>query len=105
MTEIKEAKKVGLKPLSNRVLVQRLEAEETLAGGIILPDSAKKKQEMARVVAIGPGKKDKSGNVVPMPVKEGDLVLIEKYAGQDVTLDDEEYVVVRSDDVIAIVED
>ena len=59
---------------------------------------------MARVVAIGPGKKDKDGNLVPMPVKEGDLVLMEKYSGQEVNLNDEDYVVVRSDDIIAIVE-
>lgn len=98
------AKKTNLKPLGNRVLVQRLEQEETLKGGIILPDTAKKKQEAATVIAIGEGKTTKEGKVLPMPVAIGDKVLIDKYAGQDVTLDDEEYVVVKADDIIAIIE-
>jgi chaperonin GroES len=105
MAQTKEVDtKTKLKPLGNRVLVRRLEAEETLKGGILLPDSAKKKQENAEVVAVGPGKKDSQGNLVPMPVKVGDIVLMDKYSGQEVTLDDQEYVIVRSDDLIAIVE-
>jgi len=95
---------VKLKPLGNRVLVRRLAAEEKLKGGIILPDTAKKKQEQAEVVAIGEGKKDKSGTLISMPVKVGDIILMEKYSGQDVTLDDQEYVILRADDIIAIVE-
>ena len=95
---------VKLKPLGNRVLVRRLAAEEKLKGGIILPDTAKKKQEQAEVIAIGTGKKDKDGNLIPMPVKVGDVILMEKYSGQDVTLDDEEFVILRADDIIAIVE-
>lgn len=95
---------VKLKPLGNRVLVRRLAAEEKLKGGIILPDTAKKKQEQAEVVAIGTGKKDKSGAMIPMPVKAGDIILMEKYSGQDVTLNDEEFVILRADDIIAIVE-
>ena len=94
----------NLKPLGNRVLVERLEAEETLKGGIILPDTAKKKQETARVLAIGTGKKDKNGNLIPIPVKEGDLVLMDKYSGQEVTVDEKEYVIVRADDLIAIIQ-
>lgn len=96
--------KTHLKPLGNRVLLRRLEAEETLKGGIILPDSAKKKQEQAEVIAIGPGKKDKDGKLVPMPVKVGDVVLMDKYSGQEVTIDDEEFVIVKTDDLIAIVQ-
>lgn len=96
--------KSTLRPLGNRVLVRRLEAEETLKGGIILPNSAKKKQEQAMVVAIGTGKKDKNGNIIPIIAKVGDIVLIEKYSGQEVTLHDEEFVIVRSDDLIAIIE-
>lgn len=95
---------VKLKPLSNRVLVRRLAAEEKLKGGIILPDTAKKKQEQAQVVAIGEGKKDKNGTLLPMPVKVNDIILMEKYSGQEVTLDDEEYVILKADDIIAIVE-
>lgn len=99
-----QAKSHILRPLSNRVLVRRLEAEETIKGGIILPDTAKKKQEMAKVIAIGPGKKDGNGNLIPMPVKVGEVVLIDKYSGQEVKLHDEEYVIIRADDIIAIVE-
>lgn len=104
MTQQTEKKNTVLKPLSNRVVAQRLEAEETLKGGIIIPDSAKKKQEMAKVVAIGEGKRTDSDKLLPMPVKVGDVILMDKYAGQDVTIDDEEYIIVKADDIIAIVE-
>lgn len=93
-----------LKPLGNRVLVKRLEQQETLKGGILLPDTAKKKQEQAEVIAIGTGKKDKNGQLIPMPVKVGDIILMEKYSGQEVKLDDEEFVILRADDIIAIVD-
>lgn len=98
------SKKTKFIPLGNRVLVRRLEQEENLRGGIILPDTAKKKQETAEVIAIGTGKKDKNGNLIPIPVKIGQIILMEKYSGQDVTLDDEEYVILKADDIIAIVE-
>lgn len=91
-------------PLGNRVLVRRLEAESKLKGGIVLPDSAKKKQEQAEVVAIGTGKKDKNGNLIPMPVAIGNVILMEKYSGQEVTIQDEEFVIIKADDIIAIVE-
>ena len=93
-----------LQPLGNRVLVRRLAAEEKLKGGIILPDTAKKKQEQAEVIALGSGKKDKNGHLIPMPVKVGDIILMEKYSGQEVTVCDEEFVILRADDIIAIVE-
>lgn len=98
------SRNVTLKPLSNRVLVRRLEAEEKLKGGIILPDTAKKKQEQAEVIALGAGKKDKNGALIPMPVKVGDVILMEKYSGQEVTIESEEYVILRADDIIAIIE-
>lgn len=91
-------------PLGNRVLVRRLEAESNLKGGIVLPDSAKKKQEQAEVIAVGAGKKDKNGNLLPMPVKVGDIVLMEKYSGQEITIDDAEFIITKADDLIAIVE-
>lgn len=97
-------KKTTLRPLGNRVLLRRLAAEETLKGGIILPETAKKKQEHAAVIAVGPGKQDKNGQLSPIPVKPGDIVLIEKYSGQEITLDGEEYVIARGDDLIAIIE-
>ena len=106
MTATKTEQKVKaptFRPLSNRVLLRRLDAEETLKGGIILPDTAKKKQEQASVIAIGEGKHDKNGKLIPMPVKVGDVVLIEKYSGQEVTLEDQEYVIVRADEIAAII--
>lgn len=93
-----------LRPLGNRVLVKRLDTQEPLKGGIILPDSAKKKQEQAEVVAIGTGKKDKNGDLIPMPVKNGDIILMEKYSGQEITLNDEAFIILRADDIIAIIE-
>lgn len=93
------------KPLGDRVIVRRLEAEEKLKGGIILPDAAKKKQEKAEILAIGTGKKDKSGALIPFSVKVGDIILMEKYSGQEITLEDEEYVILRAGDIIAIVEE
>jgi chaperonin GroES len=93
-----------LRPLGNRILARRLEQEEKLKGGILLPDTAKKKQEQAIVIAIGTGKKDKSGNLIPFPVKVGDIILMDKYAGQEITLNDEEYSILRADDIIAIIE-
>ncbi len=97
-------KKLSIKPLGDRVVAQRLEAEETTKGGIILPDSAKKKQETVRILATGKGKVADDGKVIPIPVNVGDIVLVDRYAGQEVTLDDEEYVVFKSDDIIAVVE-
>lgn len=107
MTQTKEMEfkqKTRLQPLGDRVLVRRLEAKETLKGGILLPDTAKKKQEQAEIVAIGTGKKDQKGHVIPISVKIGDIILMEKYSGQEITLDDKDYVIVKNDDIIAIIE-
>ncbi len=92
-----QALQTKLKPLGNRVLVKRLEAEESVKGGIILPDSAKKKQETATVVALGTSEK-------PFPVAVGNKILMEKYTGQEVTVEGEEFIILTSDDLIAIVE-
>lgn len=99
-----QAVQTKLKPLGNRILVKRLEPEEKMKGGIILPDTAKKKQETATVVAIGTGKKDKNGALIPFPVQLGDKILMEKYSGQEITIDGEELIILRADDIIAIVE-
>lgn len=96
--------KTKFQPLGNRVLVRRLAAEEKLKGGIVLPDTAKKKQEQAEVIAVGAGKKDKNGTLIAPPVKAGDIILMEKYSGQEVILDGEDFVIVRADDLIAIIE-
>ena len=98
------AKKTQIKPLANRVVAQRLEEKETLKGGIIIPDSAKKKQEMLKVIAVGPGKKTDSDKLIPIDVKIGDVILMDKYSGQEISVDDEEFVIVKSDDIIAIIE-
>ena len=96
-------KKLMLKPLGNRVLVQRVEQKETLKGGIILPDTAKKKQETAKVIAIGTGTTTAEGKLIPIPVQVGNTILMDKYSGQEVTIDYEEYVILRADDLIAII--
>lgn len=92
-----------LKPLGDRVVLKQQETEEKTQSGIILPDSAKEKSQVAVVVAVGPGTK-KDGKKVDMQVKEGDKVIYSQYAGTDVKLEDEEYIVVGQDDIIAIVE-
>ena len=97
-------KETHLRPLGNRVLVKRVEAQQKLKGGIFLPDNAKQKQEEVKVIAIGTGKKDKNGHLIPIPVSIGDKILIDKYAGQEVKLNDEEFLIVRADDIIAIIE-
>ncbi len=96
-------KKMTLKPLGNRVVVKRLEKEETLKGGIILPDAAKKKQERAKVVAVGTGLTSKEGKLIPIAVSIGDTVLMDKYSGQEVSVDDEEFIILKSEDLIAII--
>lgn len=94
-------KKVALRPMGNRVVAQRLEQEETFKGGIIVPDTAKKKQESAKVIAVGPGAM-KDGKLEPIAVSVGDVILMDKYAACEVTVEGEEYVIVKADDIIAI---
>ncbi len=93
-----------LKPLNDRVLVKRLEVEEMTAGGIIIPDSAKEKPMKGEVVAAGEGKLDESGKRVAMTVKAGDVVLFAKYAGTEIKIDGVEHLVMREDDILAVVE-
>jgi chaperonin GroES len=93
-----------IRPLNDRLLVQRLEEEETTAGGIIIPDSAKEKPAQGKVVAVGPGKTNDAGERVELQVKEGDVILFSKYGGTDVKLDGEDYLIMREDDVLGIVE-
>ena len=96
--------KTKLRPLADRVLVKRAKEEETSHGGIILPESAQKKQEMGEVIAVGPGKKDKEGNAIEIAVQVGDTVMWDKYGGQEISIEEEEYMIVKADDLIAIVE-
>lgn len=92
----------NIQPLGQRVLVKRVEAEETASGGIIIPDSAKEKPQEAKVVALGTGKNDE-GNVIEFSVKAGDVVLISKYGGTDVKIDGEEHLIVNESDILGIV--
>ncbi len=93
-----------IRPLNDRLLVKRLEEEETTAGGIIIPDSAKEKPAEGEVVAVGPGKTNDQGERVALQVKEGDRVLFSKYGGTDVKLDGEDYLIMREDDILGIIE-
>jgi len=92
-----------LKPLADRIVVERLE-EEVKKGGIIIPDTAKEKPQHGKVIAAGPGRFDDKGNRVPMEVKKGDTILFGKYSGNEIKVDDVEYLIMREDDVLAIVE-
>ena len=92
-----------VKPLYDRILVRRLDAKEEVKGGIIIPDTAKEKPMEGKVVAVGSGRMDKSGKQIPMQVKVGDKVLIGKYAGTEVKIDNAEHVIVKEDEVLGIV--
>ena len=92
-----------IRPLSDRVLVKRLEEVEMTKGGIIIPDSAKEKPAEGEVVAVGPGKLDDKGKRVPVELKKGDRVLFSKYGGTDVKLDGEDYLIMREDDILGVV--
>lgn len=94
-----------IKPLGNRVLAKRLEQEPTLKGGIILPDSAKKKQEVAEVIACGPGSLSKDGQLLMMPVKVGDKILLDKYSAQEIQFNDQDFIIIKADDIVAIVQE
>jgi chaperonin GroES len=93
-----------LRPLYDRILVQRLEEATTTKGGIIIPDSAKEKPAEGKVIAVGNGKADEKGKKIPMDIKKGDRILFGKYSGTEVTVDGDEYLIMREDDVLGIVE-
>lgn len=94
-----------LQPLNDRILVKRLESEEKTAGGLYIPDTAKEKPSKGEVIAVGPGKVDDNGNRIALTVKKGDMVLFNKYAGTEVKLDGVDHLVLREDDVLAIIND
>ena len=95
---------MNVRPLHDRVLVRRIEKAEQVRGGIIIPDSAREKPQEAEVFAAGPGKVNDEGSRLPMDVKKGDRVLIGKYSGSDIKIDDEEYLILREDEILAVVE-
>jgi chaperonin GroES len=92
-----------IRPLGDRILIKRMEEAEVKKGGIIIPDTAKEKPMQAKVIALGSGKKNDEGKTIPFEVKKGDNVLIGKYAGTDVKFDDTEYLIIREEDVLAII--
>ena len=98
------ATKVGIRPLHDRVIVQRIEEGEQKVGGIIIPDTAKEKPQQGKVIAVGKGKVEKDGKITPLDVKEGDTILFGKYSGQEIKLDGLEYLIMKEDEVLAAVE-
>ncbi len=93
-----------IRPLQDRILVKRVQEEEKTKGGIIIPDTAKEKPQEGKVVAVGKGKVLEDGSVQKLDVKKGDRVLFSKYAGSEITLDGEEHLIIREDDVLGVIE-
>ena len=94
----------SIKPLQDRVIVKRIEEGEQIRGGIIIPDSAKEKPQEGEVIAVGEGKKLDNGERVPLDIKEGDRVLFGNYAGTEIKLDGDEYLIMREDDILGVLE-
>jgi chaperonin GroES len=93
-----------VKPLHDRILIKRVEEKETIKGGIIIPDTAKEKPQEGEVIAVGGGKKTEEGKVIPLDVKAGDRILFGKYSGTEIKIDEEEYLIIREDEVLGILE-
>jgi chaperonin GroES len=94
---------VKIRPLHDRVIVERLEEGEQKVGGIIIPDTAKEKPQQGKVIAVGKGKVEKDGKVTPLDVKEGDTVLFGKYSGQEIKIEGEEYLIMREEEILGVV--
>jgi chaperonin GroES len=93
-----------LRPLHDRLVVERLEEKETIKGGIVIPDSAKEKPHEGKVLAVGSGKRLEDGKLIPLDVKVGDYVLFGKYSGAEVTIDNNDYLILREEEVLGVVE-
>ena len=93
-----------IRPLQDRVIVQRLEEEEKTKGGIIIPDTAKEKPQQGKVIAVGKGKVNDEGKVIPLDVKTGDKILFGKYSGSEVKIEGEEYLIMREEDILGVIE-
>jgi chaperonin GroES len=94
---------VNIRPLHDRVLVKRMETQEQMRGGIIIPDTAKEKPQEAEVIAVGPGKLTDDGKRSPMDVHEGDRILMGKYSGSEIKIEDNDYVILREDEILAVI--
>jgi chaperonin GroES len=97
--------KTKFRPLHDRVVVKRIEAEDKSKGGIIIPDTAKEKPSQGEVIAVGPGGRDESGKLIKLDLKAGDRILFGKYSGQQIKLDGEDYLIMREDEVLAVMDD
>ena len=95
---------LNLKPLADRLVVEPNESEEVTASGIVLPETAKEKPQKGTVLAVGPGRRDEDGKRIAMDVKEGDTVLYAKYGGTEVKIDDKKYLIMKENDVVAVIE-
>ena len=95
---------MNVRPLHDRIIVERIEEEETSSGGIIIPDTAKEKPQQGKVIAVGNGKTKDDGKRIPLDVKAGDLILFGKYSGQEIKLDGEELLIMREDEVLAVLD-
>ena len=98
------ATRTKVRPLHDRIILQRLEEGEQQVGGIIIPDSAKEKPQQGKVIAVGKGRIEKDGRVTPLDVKEGDTVLFGKYSGQEIKLDGDEFLIMREEEVLGVIE-
>ncbi len=98
------ATRIKVRPLHDRVIVQRIEESEQKVGGIIIPDTAKEKPQQGKVIAAGKGRVEKDGKVTPLDVKEGDTILFGKYSGQEIKLDGEEYLIMREEEILGVIE-
>ena len=96
---------MAIQPLGNRIVAERIEQEEQVSSGIIIPDSAKEKGQTAKIIAVGPGSKKDDGTVVPLDVKAGDTVMLGKYAGNEINVDGTDYVIMTEDEILGVVED
>jgi chaperonin GroES len=98
----KGGKLMTVRPLHDRVLIKRIEEQETMKGGIIIPDTAKEKSQEGEVISVGTGKTLENGSIVPLEVKEGDRILFGKYSGTEIKLQDQDYLILREDEIVGI---
>jgi len=103
MSAVATRSEVRIRPLGNRILVEPLEAEERTASGIVIPDTAKEKQQRGEVKAVGKGRTTDEGKVIPLEVRVGDTILFGKYSGAEIKIEDTEYLIIREDDVLGII--
>ena len=95
---------MNFRPLHDRILIKRIEEKESVKGGIIIPDTAKETPQEGEVIAVGNGKKNEDGKIVPLDVKAGDRILFGKYSGSEIKMDDEEYLILKEEEVLGVVE-